>query len=104
MTIAYTVITTLDRSVEKEWVDWMRRVHLQEMLHTEKFIQALLFKKQNEKDVQKVTYVAQYLAPNREALERYYAENARDLRRGAVRFKEKSIYSRMELELIEMKK
>lgn len=102
--LVYCVTTVLEKEIEKVWVQWMRKVHLSEMLATGKFTKALLYKKQTSPASSQVTYCAEYFTPDQETLQRYYKENAAALRKGTAVFKDQATYTRSEFVLLEEKK
>lgn len=98
--IIYNVTVNVDKTINKEWLDWVKE-HIPEVLATGKFKEAKLTKvlvADDETD----TYSIQYRAHSREALDAYYAEDAERLRGdGLKRFADKSLAFRTELEVID---
>ncbi len=98
--IIYNVTVNVDKSINKEWLDWIKN-HIPEVLATGKFKEAKLTKVLVE-DKEADTYSIQYRAHSREALDAYYAEDAERLRAdGQKRFADKSLAFRTELEVID---
>lgn len=98
--IIYNVTVNIDKSINKEWLDWIKE-HIPQVLATGKFKEAKLTKVLVE-DEEADTYSIQYRAHSREALDAYYAEDAERLRQDSLqRFADKSLAFRTELEVID---
>jgi len=99
--IIYNVTINIDESVHDEWLKWMKE-HIPEVLGTGKFTEAKLTRVLVEEEKGGVTYSIQYRAKSREALDRYYAEDANRLRGdGLKKFADKMLAFRTELEIID---
>lgn len=99
--IIYNVTANIDESIHTEWLEWIKG-HIPQVLATGKFIEAKLTKVLVEEDMGGITYSVQYRAHSREALDRYYAEDAGKLRQdGLNRFSDKMLAFRTELEIID---
>lgn len=87
--ILYNVTVNIDLDIEAEWLEWMRREHIPEVLSTGCFSEArmgLLLVKED----QGRTYTIQYSAPNMETYETYIREFAPALQaKTASRYGEK---------------
>ena len=71
------------------------------MLATGKFIQAKMCRVLVEEETGGMTYAIQYTSPDRETLERYYEENADQMRaEGQELFANRFVAFRTELEVI----
>lgn len=81
----YNVTINIDISVEQEWLNWMQNEHIPQMLGTGKFFEAKMCQVMVEEE-NGVTYAIQYTAEDKETLERYYNENAEQLRQEATKF------------------
>jgi len=99
--IIYNVTINIDESIQKEWLHWMQHEHIPAMLATGKFTKALMTQVLVKEDLGGVTYSVQYTAENREALEKYYAEDAPTLRAQSKPFEGKFAAFRTELEVID---
>jgi ABC-type ATPase with predicted acetyltransferase domain len=96
----YNVTVNIERSIEKDWLRWMQEKHIPEMLATGKFFEAKMCEVMVD-EPQGITYSVQYTAENKATLERYYQENADQLRKeGQILFKEKLVAFRTELKVI----
>lgn len=97
----YNVTTNIEESVQEEWLQWMREIHIPEMLATGKFVRAKMCRVLVEEDMGGVTYSVQFTVPDRETLQRYYKEDADMLRKRAMDlFAGKSVSFRTEMEII----
>ena len=96
----YNITINIEKSIEEDWLRWMQEKHIPEMLNTGKFFEAKMCQVIVEED-QGVTYSVQYTTDSKETLEKYYQENAAQLREeGLVLFKEKFVAFRTELKVI----
>jgi len=96
----YNITINIEKSIEEDWLRWMQEKHIPEMLNTGKFFEAKMCQVMVEED-QGVTYSIQYTTDSKETLEKYYQENAAQLRQeGLVLFKEKFVAFRTELKVI----
>ena len=96
----YNITINIEKSIEEDWLRWMQEKHIPEMLNTGKFFEAKMCQVMVEED-QGVTYSVQYTTDSKETLEKYYQENAEQLRQeGLVLFKEKFVVFRTELKVI----
>lgn len=98
--IIYNVTINIDKAITEEWLKWIKE-HIPQVLATGKFKEAKLTKVLVEDD-ETDTYSVQYRAHSREALDAYYAEDAERLRRdGLIRFSDKMLAFRTELEVVD---
>ena len=80
--IIYNVTVNIDKSINKEWLEWIRE-HIPQVLATGKFKEAKLTKVLVE-DEETDTYSIQYRAHSRAALDSYYSEDAERLRKDGL--------------------
>lgn len=57
--IIYSVTVTIELAIEREWLDWMRRTHVPDVLRTGCFTGATIYK-MFEATTDEQTYVIQY--------------------------------------------
>ena len=96
----YNITINIEKSIEEDWLRWMQEKHIPEMLNTGKFFEAKMCQVMVDED-QGLTYSVQYTTDSKETLEKYYQENAAQLRQeGLVLFKEKFVAFRTELKVI----
>ncbi len=96
----YNVTINIEKSVEQEWLRWMQKKHIPEMLATGKFLEAKLSQVMVEEE-QGVTYSIQYTTKSKAMLEEYFKEDAAELRKEGVQlFANKFVAFRTELKVI----
>lgn len=99
--IIYNVTLHVEDAACEAWVAWMQNTHIPEVLATGKFREARLCRVLTEGSQGGSSYAVQYLATDREMLQRYYREDAPRLRQAlADRFGELVVAFRTELELM----
>lgn len=99
--IIYNVTTHVEKSVNKEWLDWIKE-HIPQVLGTGKFVSATFAQVLIDDDSGANTYSVQFKAPSRESLDAYYDDFADELRKDALtRFGDKVLSFRTELEIID---
>ncbi len=96
----YNVTINIDESAHDAWLHWMQTEHIPAMLNTGKFIKALMTRVMVEEEMGGITYSVQYRTDSRETLERYYSEDADELRAQGKAFEGKYVAFRTELEVI----
>ncbi|NNG10551.1 MAG: DUF4286 family protein [Arenibacter sp.] len=72
----YNVTINIEESIKEEWLAWMNKTHIPAMLDTGKFSKALMTQVLVEEEMGGLTYSVQYTAHSREALQKYYKEDA----------------------------
>ncbi|MEO9534178.1 MAG: DUF4286 family protein [Crocinitomicaceae bacterium] len=75
MKIIYNVTVNIDDDHHEDWLNWMKSVHIPDVLNTGMFLEARLSKILAEEQGGK-SYSIQYLCENQEALDRYQSEFA----------------------------
>jgi hypothetical protein len=68
--IIYSVTITIKGAIEREWLDWMRRVHVPDVLRNGCFTGATIYKLVEPKS-DEPTYVIQYRCSSMEEYRRY---------------------------------
>ena len=96
----YNVTINIDKSIHDTWLEWMKKEHIPAMLATGKFNKALMTRVQVEEEMGGITYSVQYRTDSKETLEKYYEENAAELRNQSKAFEGKFVAFRTELEII----
>ncbi|MCH9660995.1 MAG: DUF4286 family protein [Bacteroidetes bacterium] len=96
----YNVTINIEESVHQTWLEWMKSEHIPAMLDTGKFSKALMTRVQIEEEMGGVTYSVQYRTDSKATLEKYYAEDAENLRAQSRPFEGKFVAFRTELEVI----
>jgi hypothetical protein len=68
--IIYSVTITIQASIESEWIDWMNKVHVPDVLRTGCFSECHFYKVLGS-DANELTYVLQYRCRSLEDYHRY---------------------------------
>ena len=98
--IIYNVTANIDDSIHDEWLIWIKE-HIPQVLATGKFEKATLTKVLVEEEMGGHTYSVQYRSYSREALDAYYREDAEKLRNDGLRFADKMLAFRTELQIVD---
>ena len=100
--LIYNVTSHLEPKIEKEWLLWMKQKHLSEMLDTQKFSMAKIFKVISDQDHVGVSYAVQYHCKNKNTLDEYLKNDAKGLQKKEnEKFGKSILFFRTELQLIE---
>ena len=68
--IIYSVTVTIEAAIEREWLDWMQRVHVPDVLRTGCFIGATIYKLVEPKRDEPI-YAIQYQCASMAEYQRY---------------------------------
>ncbi|MBK8700474.1 MAG: DUF4286 family protein [Saprospiraceae bacterium] len=71
MEIIYNVTIIIDHSVHDTWVQWMKEVHIPNVMASGKFSSWMMLRILEESNPDGVTYAIQYRAPNLESYLEY---------------------------------
>ncbi|TPN86264.1 DUF4286 family protein [Aquimarina algicola] len=96
----YNVTINIEETIHDEWLDWMKKEHIPNMIATGKFSKALMTKVLVEEEMGGITYSIQYTTDSKETLQQYYTEDAERLRAEANHFAGKFVAFRTELEIV----
>ena len=96
----YNVTINIEENIHDHWLNWMKDEHIPAMLATGKFLKALMTRVIVEEEMGGFTYSVQYTTDCKETLQKYYTENADDLRAQSKLFEGKFVAFRTELEVI----
>lgn len=98
----YNITTNIEESSHQEWLNWMKEIHIPEVLSTGKFLSAKFTKVLVEEDMGGETYSIQYTVKDKETLEKYYNEDAAHLiERVQKKFAGKLVSFKTELEVVD---
>ncbi|MBL7942549.1 MAG: DUF4286 family protein [Flavobacteriales bacterium] len=73
--VLYNVTVSIDRDVEKEWLEWMKKVHIPDVMRTGYFIENKICRIHAHEEGG-VSYAIQYMCLNMSDLEEYQREHA----------------------------
>ncbi|GAB2763587.1 DUF4286 family protein [Salinimicrobium soli] len=96
----YNVTINIQEDIHDEWVEWMKKEHIPEMLDTGKFSRALMTRVMVNEEMGGITYSVQYTTESKEMLQRYYDEDAATLRAKTKPFEGKFVAFRTELQVV----
>ena len=100
--ILYNVTINIDSTVAEEWLQWMKEVHIPEVMATTYFIKNQIARMIDEEDNGGTTYAIQYFARNMEDLLEYQRDHAPALQaKHTERYKDRYVAFRSVLEIID---
>ena len=73
--IIYNVTVNIDADVHERWMDWMKEVHIPDVMATGLFLESRMLRVLAD-DEGGITYAIQYTAADMEHFERYRTEHA----------------------------
>lgn len=79
--ILYNVTIKIDQDVEREWLQWMRKVHIPEVMQTGCFLDNSIFRLKFPPEDEGVTYAIQYHCKDLKTLDLYHSRYAAELQR-----------------------
>ena len=79
--IVYNVTVVVDPGIQAEWLEWMKEVHLPEVLATGRFNNCNMFRINPHNTQEDPTYSIQYQADSMEQFEMYVAHEAEGLKK-----------------------
>ena len=78
--VIYNVTTGVDRAIELEWLEWMREIHIPEVMRTKMFVGFKFYKVLTTEDDGTVSYAVQYSARSLGDIDLYLEKFAPSLR------------------------
>lgn len=78
--ILYNVTVSIDPQVHEEWLDWMRTIHIPEVLETKCFTEARLSRIQGEEEGG-MTFSIMYFSPSSDLYEKYKEIHAPEMQK-----------------------
>ena len=97
--IIYNVTVNVEHSVHDDWLQWMREIHIPEVMETGLFSHHRILKVLSDEDNGGMTYSVQYYCHSMESYEQYKAKHAPSLQAKALaRYKDKFVGFRTLLE------
>lgn len=99
--IIYNVTVNIDHSVHDEWIEWMKEIHIPEVMKTGMFIANKIYKILGDEDSGGISYSIQYSCESLEKFEQYQKKFAPQLQaEHSERYKNKFTAFRTLLEFI----
>lgn len=100
--IIYNVTINIDEKIETEWLQWMRKVHIPEVMNTGKFISCRFSKLTSHQEQGSLNYSAQYTCHSKEDLVDYQQNFAPMLQQKSLeKYADKMLAFRTELDIID---
>lgn len=101
--IVYNVTCNVENPMANEWLEWMKTVHIPEVMATGCFVENKILKLHNpETDDEGINYAIQYTCDSIETLERYRSEFGPGLQTKTLeKYGNKVLAYRSVLEIIE---
>lgn len=100
--IIYSVTISIDEDIEESWVEWMRNVHIPDVMQTGMFISCRFSKLISHKEEGFINYSAQYTCESKSKLDEYHSKFAKELQNKSLKdFADKMHAFRTELSVIE---
>lgn len=100
--VLYNVTVAVDVQVEEAWRQWMRNVHIPEVMSTGKFTGHKFYRVMSNPQDEAASYSIQYFAESMKELQLYMAIDAPDLQKAALQeFPDKTAAFRTVLESVD---
>jgi hypothetical protein len=78
--ILYNVTIKVHASIQQEWLQWLKEIHVQEILKTECFTHYKILRILEIDDTEGPTYAIQYFAESKSLYNRYIEKYAAEMR------------------------
>ena len=75
-TILYNVTVKVDSDMAKQWLAWMQKTHIPDVLATGCFLNATVFRLKYPREDEGVTFAVQYRCEDMKTLEKYHTHFA----------------------------
>ena len=99
--ILYNITVSIDPAVSEDWLDWMRKQHIPDVMATGCFIESRISRVHGEEDGG-MTFAITYLSPSQEKLDEYREVHAPRLQKDhSVRYEGRFAAFRTFLSVIE---
>jgi len=99
--IIYNVTVNIEESVQQEWLAWMKKTHIPEVINTGMFVSAKMSKVLVEEQMGGITYSIQYSCESKAKLDEYQEKFAPQLQQEHTKkFQGKFVAFRTLLEVI----
>ena len=81
MKILYNITIKIESDIQPEWLEWMKRVHIPDVMATGCFESYRLTRILGDDDEHGIGYAVQYIAPDMHTFENYQKRYANDLQK-----------------------
>lgn len=100
--ILYNVTVNVDKETEKEWLSWMKEVHIPDVLATGMFLDNKMYRILHDSEDGSINYSVQYFAESMDKLNNYIQVFSKKLQQDVqVKFKDKVVSFRTLLQAVE---
>lgn len=100
--IIYNVTVSVDYEAVQDWMQWMKEIHIPEVMATGKFLDYKVLKVYGENGDNSMSFAIQYLCENVSTLNEYMTQDAPALqKKHTERFGEKAVGFRTVLQILE---
>jgi hypothetical protein len=90
--LLYNITVGIDKDVEREWLHWMKTVHIPEVMRTNLFFDFKIFKVLHGEDEDSISYSIQYLSRTLDDVNLYFEKFAPVIQEKLrLRFKDKHV-------------
>lgn len=96
----YNVTINVEQSVHDKWLPWMKEEYIPKMLSLGKFTNALMTKVMVEEEMGGTTYSVQFTTDSKATLEKYIAENSKEMQDFGKAFHGKFVSFETELQVV----
>jgi Domain of unknown function (DUF4286) len=98
--VLYNVTVSVDEAIHEEWVNWMKSIHIPDVMATGLFLSNKLLRVHGHEE-NGLTYAVQYLAEDRQKLDTYFATYAPRLQQEhTLKYGSRAVAFRTILEII----
>ena len=99
--IIYNVTINIEESISQEWMGWMQKTHIPEVMNTGMFVSAKMTRVMVEEQMGGITYSIQYSCESKSKLDEYQVQFAQKLQqKHTQKFEGKFVAFRTLLEVI----
>jgi hypothetical protein len=99
--IIYNVTIKVEHSIAEEWLQWLKKEHIPDMLNTGCFSNASVLRLLETDDAEGVTYAVQYMAGDKDSYDGYIKRFSESMRRKSMeKWGDKFIAFRTVMEVI----
>ena len=90
--LLYNVTVGIDKSVEQEWISWMKSEYIPEVMNTGLFVKFKMYKVLHDQDDGNISYSVQYFAESLDQVMLYFEKFAPSLSEKLLaRFRDKHV-------------
>jgi hypothetical protein len=99
--IIYNVTMNIAEEVHEQWMQWIQKKHISDVMATGCFTSARLVKVLVNEEMGGITYSVQFFAPNKESLENFKDNHEDQLQYEGIRlFGDRMLFFKTDLEII----